>query len=134
MRCPAAICVCLWALIGCESTALSLDDPSAYPAVLEPEYIEGTAPAQLTLMFDGVSDVDDNTGDSAGWQVSIIDFGAPGLYLAGYRFLSNFQIEITVAFEDPDGSSRPIGQHELILQVTNHYGTFETTASLLVFP
>jgi hypothetical protein len=131
MRC--LLCLCLL-VVGCESTALSLDDPSAYPATLEPEYIEGSDPAQLTLVFDDVSAVGDTTGDSSGWQVSIVEFGAPGLYLAGYRFISNFQIELTVALEDPDGSSRPIGQHDLILQVTNHYGTFQTTASLLVFP
>ena len=121
-------------VVGCESTALSLDDPAAYDAVLEPDYLEGSTPAELVLVFDGVANLDDNTGDSAGWQVSIIDFGAPGLYLAGYRFLSNFKVALTVALEDPEGSSRPIGQHELILQISNHYGTFTTTTSLLVFP
>lgn len=125
---------CMLASLGCESSALSLDDPSAYHAVLQPDYLEGSSAAELLLVFDGVADLDDNTGDSAGWQVSIVEFGAPGLYLAGYRFVSNFKIELTVALEDPEGSSRPIGQHDLVLQISNHYGTFTTTTSLLVFP
>ncbi|MGK0360458.1 MAG: hypothetical protein ACI9U2_002771 [Bradymonadia bacterium] len=131
---PATLWVCALACTGCESTALSLDNPSEYQAVLEPDYLEGTAAAEIVLVFDGVADVDDNTGDSSGWQVSIIEFGAPGLYLAGYRFLSNFKVQLTVALEDPDGASRPIGQHDLILQISNHYGTFTATTSLLVFP
>lgn len=121
-------------LMGCDSTALSLDDPSVYTASLEPDYIEGSEPAQLILAFDDVAELSDGTGDPSGWQVSIIDFGAPGLYLAGYRFLTNFQIELTVALDDPEGSTRPIGQHTLVLQVSNHYGTFTTSSSLLVFP
>lgn len=128
------LCLGALSLLGCESTALSLDDPSQYQAVLEPDYLEGTSAAELVLVFDGVANVDDNTGDSAGWQVSIVEFGAPGLYLAGYRFLSNFKVQLTVALEDPEGSSRPIGQHDLTLQISNHYGTFITTTSLLVFP
>lgn len=131
---PATLCICVLASTGCESTALSLDNPSEYQAVLEPDYLEGTAAAEIVLVFDGVADVDDNTGDSSGWQVSIVEFGAPGLYLAGYRFLSNFKVQLTVALEDPDGTSRPIGQHDLILKISNHYGTFTTAASLLVFP
>lgn len=119
---------------GCDSTALSLDDPSEYQATLEPDYIEGSEAATLVLSFDDVADLGDVTGDASGWQVSIVEFGAPGLYLAGYRFLSNFQIELTVALEDPEGASRPIGQHTLVLQVSNHYGTFTTSSSLLVFP
>lgn len=133
---PGRLSILFAALLtaACDSTALSLDDPSVYTASLEPDYVEGSEAAQLILAFDDVADLDDGTGDPTGWQVSIVDFGAPGLYLAGYRFLSNFQIELTVALEDPEGSTRPIGQHTLVLQVSNHYGTFTTSSSLLVFP
>lgn len=124
----------LFALAGCDSTALSLDDPSVYTASLTPDYVEGSDPAVIVLAFEDVANLTDATGDPAGWQVSIVEFGAPGLYLAGYRFLSNFQIELTVALEDPEGSTRPIGQHTLVLQISNHYGTFTTSSSLLVFP
>ena len=54
-----ALCLSATGLLGCESTALSLDDPSQYQAVLEPDYLEGTAAAELVLVFDGVTDLED---------------------------------------------------------------------------
>lgn len=123
---------------GCESNALSLDDPTRYTGSLTPDYVEGRA-AAVVLTFDGIDAVSDLTGDPTTWQVAADDLGE--LYLEGFKFLSNFQVELDLATQRPGcdeetaGCERAsLGQHALTLQISNHYGTFTVQTTVLVFP
>jgi hypothetical protein len=123
---------------GCESNALSLDDPTRYTASLTPDYVEGRV-AEVVLTFDGIDAVSDPTGDPTTWQVAADDLGE--LYLEGFKFLSNFQVELDLATQRPGcdeetaGCERAaLGQHALTLQISNHYGTFTVQTTVLVFP
>lgn len=136
---PKVLCFCALAgVLACESNALSLDDPTRYTATLEPDYVEGRV-ATVVLTFDNIDATGDRTGDPTTWQVAADDLGE--LYLEGYKFLSNFQVELDLATrlagcdEDSPGCERASpGQHALTLQISNHYGTFTVQTTVLVFP
>jgi len=136
----ARLLVLVGLLAGCDSNALSLTTPGSYSASLAPDYLEGDAPTTIVLTFEGIDDVSDATGDPATWQVAADDLDA--LYLDGYRFISNFQVELDLAALLPEcvGQTTPgcerasVGQHTIALQISNHYGTFAVQATVIVFP
>ena len=100
---------------------------------------DGPLVAEVVLTFDGIDAVSDPTGDPTTWQVAADDLGE--LYLEGFKFLSNFQVELDLATQRPGcdeetaGCERAaLGQHALTLQISNHYGTFTVQTTVLVFP
>ncbi|MEZ4475214.1 MAG: hypothetical protein R3F60_31365 [bacterium] len=128
------------ALAACQSNALSLSSPGSYGARFEPDYLEGDGVSTLILTFDDIDDPGDATGDPATWQVVADDLD--GLFLDGYKFLSNFQVEVKLAplvpecvgVESPGCQRAAVGSHEVALQISNHYGTFAVQTTVIVFP
>ena len=127
-------------VLGCQSNALSLSDPGSYGARFEPDYLEGDGVSTLILTFDDIDDVHDATGDPATWQVTADELD--GLFLDGYKFLSNFQVEVELAplvpacvgVISPGCQRAAVGSHDVTLQITNHYGTFAVETTVIVFP
>lgn len=110
----------LLAVAGCESTALSLTDPSSINVELIPQYMAGaTETIDVELTFLGVEDPDDDTGEPQGRVVIDWDLGQ-GLELRSAEFQSNFRLTVTIVrYADAATGVRTVS-----LQIQNAYGTF----------
>ena len=120
---------CLAALGGCESTALSLLDPSAVSAEFTPQYVTGsseTVDVQVVLL--GVDDPTDAAGEVTSRQILDYDLG-DGLLLDSANFETNFIFRVSLTrFADA-----PDGPRNLSFQIRNHYGTFVATGQFYIF-
>lgn len=114
---------------GCESTALSLTDPSAVSAEFTPQYVTGSAESvEVQVVLLGVESPDDNTGAVTERQILDYDLG-DGLTLARANFETNFIFRATLTrFADA-----PEGPRTLSFQIRNHYGTFVATGEFYIF-
>lgn len=119
----------LLALGGCESTALSLVDPSAANAELAPQYISGSSDeVAVTVTLLGVDDPSDAEGAPQERLLLDYDLG-DRLDLAQSRFLSNFRFEVVLQRY----ADTPPGPRTLSFQVRNHYGTFVASGEFYIF-
>jgi len=116
-------------LAGCESTALSLLDPSAVSAEFTPQYVTGSAEAvDVRVVLLGVDDPTDSAGAVTSRQLLDYDLG-DGLALSGSNFETNFifQVSLTRFADAPDGP------RTLSFQIRNNYGTFVATGEFYIF-
>ncbi len=116
-------------LVGCESTALSLIDPSQVTAEFTPQYVTGGAESvTVQVVLLGVEDPDDATGEVTERQILDFDLG-PGLALDRSEFTTNFRFEVElIRFADAVE-----GPRTLSFQIRNHYGTFVATGEFYIF-
>lgn len=114
---------------GCESTALSLLDPSQVTADFEPQYVTGSADeVTVTVVLRGVESPDDTTGEVTERQLLDYDLG-DGLILNRSAFATNFIFDVVLTrFADA-----PQGPRTLSFQIRNHYGTFVATGEFYIF-
>ncbi len=120
---------CTAALNGCESTALSLLDPSAVSADFTPQYVTGSSETvDVRVVLLGVDDPTDAIGEVTSRQILDYDLG-DGLTLDGANFETNFifQVSLTRFADAPDGP------RTLSFQIRNHYGTFVATGEFYIF-
>jgi len=126
------------ALMACDSTALSIADPTALELGFEPPFfapgVEGSQ--VVTVTFLGVRDVDDDEGetrevlesDFSACDVGDPDLCAGGLELVAFEFGSNWQLRL-----DLDAVGDTTGRYDLSFRVRNHYGVFTGTGAFFVF-
>lgn len=125
--CSTALLITL--ACGCESTALSLIDPSQVTAEFTPQYVTGSAGSvTVRVVLLGVEDPDDATGEVTERQILDFDLGA-GLSLSRSEFTTNFRFEVElVRFADATEGARTLS-----FQIRNHYGTFVATGEFYIF-
>lgn len=114
---------------GCESTALSLVDPSTVSAEFTPQYVTGSAETvDVQVVLLGVESPDDATGEVTERQILDYDLG-DGLTLSGVNFETNFIFRVTLTrFADAAEGARTLS-----FQIRNHYGTFVATGDFYIF-
>ncbi len=106
-------------LTGCDSTALSLDDPNRANVTFDPPlWTLRTNTLEVTMTL-GDGDPANGTGDEQTFGVLTYDFGE-GVSLQSYTFESNFQAKLVL--QRYPGVE--VGEHDMVLQIRNYYGTF----------
>lgn len=127
MRRPALALLALLAP-ACESTALSLSDPSEQTITFEPQYISGVGEEiTVTLRFDGLEDAAPCSSERA---CVLVDYAlGDGLGLGDVVFVTNFELRFELALFR--GATE--GLRELAFTVRNDYGTFAVGGEFYVF-
>lgn len=112
--------------LGCESTALSLSDPSAQSIVFEPPFISGDV-VTVSMRFEGLEDAEPCATERS---CVLLDYDV-GVWLGveSVVFIDNFELQ----FELKRFGGAPTGVHPLTFVVSNDYGTFTVGGDFYVF-
>lgn len=118
----------LLTLTACESTALSLRDPSEQTITFEPQYISGIGEEiTVTLRFDGLESAAPCADERACF---LLDHEVgDGLDLGGVVFVTNFELRFNLTLFR--GATE--GLRSLWFIIRNDYGTFEVSGEFYVF-
>lgn len=113
---------------ACESTALSLTDPSDQRITFEPQYISGVGEEiTVTLRFDGLEDAAPCSAERA---CVLLDYDVgDGLGLGDVVFVTNFELRFDLTLFR--GATE--GLRSLAFTVRNDYGTFAVSGEFYVF-
>jgi len=131
---PFLLCL---GLSGCDSTALSLEDPNLLEVAFEPAFFSpddrGTVDVEVTFL--GVTDPDDDRGVVRDLEEDFTDCAAKeepctAIFIDHIEFLSNWRVRLSL--EVPLAGSDQ-GRYDLRLRVTNAFGTFTGVGAFFVF-
>ncbi|MCA9538738.1 MAG: hypothetical protein KC620_07615 [Myxococcales bacterium] len=119
----------LLAALGCESTALSLVEPSQANVELNPEYIAGDdVRVTVEVSLAGQEAAQNETGSPQSRQLIATDLG-DGLALESVEFISDFRLRCTL-FRFADAA---LGPRTIWFQIRNQFGDFLLTGTFYVF-
>lgn len=115
-------------LTACESTALSLRDPSEQTITFEPQYISGIGEEiTVTLRFDGLEAAAPCADERA---CVLLDYEVgDGLGVGGVVFVTNFELRFNLTLFR--GATE--GLRSLTFIIRNDYGTFAVSGDFYVF-
>ncbi len=124
---------------ACDSTALSLADPTSLEVVFEPAFRSPTdvGDLEVSIEFQGVADAGDDTGsvrELVDHDFTVCaaqtDSACTAIELKAFEFLTNWRLRMTLG-EPNVGADQ--GRYDLSLRVRNAYGTFSGTGEFFVF-
>ena len=126
-------------LTACDSTALSLSDPSTLEVAFDPAFLDPneTGTFDVTVEFLGVADPADDSGttrellehDFASCEAHPVE-PCDALQLRAITFESNWVLRMTLEATDIGDDS---GRYDFSLRIKNAFGTFTGTGAFFVF-
>lgn len=129
----------LSSLLACDSTALSLADPTSLAVAFTPAFRGPTDVGDLDVLveFEGVADADDDSGSVRELVDHDFTVCAGGgdepctpIELKAFEFLTNWRLRMTLG-EPNVGANQ--GRYDLSIRVRNAFGTFDGTGEFFVF-